>query len=73
MGDEDFSYLHRNNWGKGGHNNLLEGEQWSDYNFGADLGWKVGKRLGIFAEGEYSKMWDSQLFQTTIGLNYTFK
>ena len=61
MGDEDFSYLHRDNWGKGGHNNLLEGKQWSDYNFGANLGWKVGKNLGIFVEGEYSKMWDSQL------------
>lgn len=73
MGDEDFSYLHRDNWGKGGHNNLLEGKQWSDYNFGANLGWKVGKNLGIFVEGEYSKMWDSQLFQTTFGLNYTFR
>ena len=73
MGDEDFSYLHRDNWGKGGHNNLLEGKQWSDYNFGVDLGWKVGKNLGIFVEGEYSKMWDSQLYQTTFGLNYTFR
>ena len=73
MGDEDFSYLHRDNWGKGGHNNLLEGKQWSDYNFGANLGWKVGRNLGIFVEGEYSKMWDSQLFQTTFGLNYTFR
>lgn len=73
MGNEDFSYLHRDNWGKGGHNNLLEGKQWSDYNFGVDLGWKVGKNLGIFVEGEYSKMWDSQLYQTTFGLNYTFR
>ena len=73
MGDEDFSYLHRDNWGKGGHNNLLEGKQWSDYNFGANLGWKVGRNLGIFVEGEYSKMWDSQLYQTTFGLNYTFR
>lgn len=73
MGDEDFSYLHRDNWGKGGHNNLLEGKQWSDYNFGTNLGWRVGKNLGIFVEGEYSKMWDSQLYQTTFGLNYTFR
>ena len=73
MGDEDFSYLHRDNWGKGGHNNLLEGKQWSDYSFGANLGWKVGKRLGVFIEGEYSKMWDSRLYQSTFGLNYTFK
>jgi len=73
MGDEDFSYLHRDNWGKGGHNNLLEGKQWSDYNFGTNLGLKVGKNLGVFIEGEYSKMWDSKLFQTTFGLNYTFR
>ncbi len=73
MGDEDFSYLHRDNWGKGGHNNLLEGKQWSDYSFGANLGWKVGKRLGVFIEGEYSKMWDSRLYQSTFGINYTFR
>tara|TARA_S200002703_G_C3801780_1_gene247828 strand:+ start:972 stop:2159 length:1188 start_codon:yes stop_codon:yes gene_type:complete len=76
MGDEEYSYLHRNGWGKGGHmedHAMGDGEQWSDYNFGANLGWKVGKNLGIFVEGEYSKMWDSQLYQTTFGLNYTFR
>ena len=35
--------------------------------------WKLGKNLGIVVEGEYSKMWDSELYQTTFGLNYTFK
>ena len=72
-GEKDFSYLHRNSWGKGGHNNLLKGEQWHDYSFGINLGTKVGKNLGIFVEGEYSKMWDSRLYQTTFGVNYTFK
>lgn len=72
-GEKDFSYLHRNSWGLGGHNNNLKGEQWHDYSFGASLGTKIGKNLGIFIEGEYSKMWDSKLYQTTFGLNYTFK
>jgi len=72
-GDEVVSYLNRNNWGKGGlilDNDL---EQWADYSFGANLGWKINKNLGVFLEGEYSKMWDSELFQSTVGLNYTFK
>ena len=72
-GEEEFSYLNRNNWGKGGlilDNDL---EQWSDYSFGVSLGTKLGKNLGVFVEGEYSKMWDSKLYQTTFGLNYTFK
>ena len=71
-GDEDVSYLNRNNWGKGG---LIPDqlEQWADYSSGINLGWKIGKKLGVFIEGEYSKMWDSELFNTSIGLNYTLK
>ena len=72
-GEEDFSYMHRNSWGLGGHNNNLKGEHWHEYSFGVNLGTKIGKNLGIFIEGEYSKMWDSKLYQTTFGLNYTFK
>ena len=37
------------------------------------MGVKVGKGFGVFIEGEYSKMWDSKLYQTTFGLNYTFR
>ena len=73
MGDELCSYLNRNNWGKGGLVEDSELEQWSDYSFGASFGWKVGKNLGVFVEGEYSKMWDSKLYKSTFGLNYTFK
>ena len=72
-GDEEASYLNRNNWGKGGLMQGTELEQWVDYSFGASLGTKIGKNLGIFIEGEYSKMWDSKLYQTTFGHNYTFK
>ena len=75
-GDEDYSYLHRNGWGMGGHNAqhmLDDGDQWTDYSAGISLGIKLTKHIGIFAEGEYAKMWDSNLYQTTFGINYTFK
>jgi hypothetical protein len=72
-GNEDFSYLHRNSWGKGGHNDLLEGEQWDDYQAGLVLGWKISKSLGIFAEGEYTKFWDSEIFNSNFGINFTFR
>ena len=73
QGNKDFSYLQRESWGKGGHNNELADQQWDDYSAGLNMGWKINKHLGVFMEGEYSKMWDSELFQTTFGLNYTFK
>ena len=72
-GEEEFSYLNRNNWGLGGLRQDAELEQWDDYSFGLSFGTKIGKNLGIFVEGEYSKMWDSKLYQTTFGLNYTFR
>ena len=72
-GDKEFSYLNRNNWGKGGLIEDAKLEQWDDYSAGLSFGTKIGKNLGIFIEGEYSKMWDSKLYQTTFGLNYTFK
>jgi len=69
-GNEDFSYLHRNSWGKGGHNNLLDGEQWNDYQGGLIFGLKLGKNLGLFFEGEYVKFWDSEILNSSIGINY---
>jgi len=72
-GDEKSSYLNRNNWGKGGLRKNSELEQWTDYSAGLSLGTKISKNLGIFIQGEYSKMWDSKLYQSTFGLNYTFR
>lgn len=72
-GDEECSYLNRNNWGKGGLTEDAELEQWEDFSAGVSFGWKLGKSIGVFAEGEYTKMWDSELFQSTVGINYTFK
>ena len=72
-GDLDFSYLNRNNWGKGGLVEDAQPEQWEDYQFGINFGWKIGKNLGVFIEGEYNKMWDTKFYNSTFGINYTFK
>ena len=50
-----------------------EGDQWWDYQAGANFGWKISKSLGIFADTEYTRMWDSKMFITSFGLNYTFR
>ena len=68
-GNEDFSYLHRNSWGKGGHNDLLEGEQWEDWQAGLILGWKITNRLGVFIESEYTRFWDTEIHDTRFGIN----
>tara|TARA_R100001015_G_scaffold10461_1_gene4140 strand:- start:4818 stop:6098 length:1281 start_codon:yes stop_codon:yes gene_type:complete len=68
-GDEDFSYLNRNNWGLGGLRQDSKLEQWDDYQFGLILGWNITSKLGIFVEGEYTKFWDAEIFKSTIGLN----
>jgi hypothetical protein len=65
--------LNRNNYGAGGLKPESELEQWDDYSAGVSFGWKLNKNLGVFAQGEYTKMWDSELFQTSFGLNYTFR
>jgi hypothetical protein len=72
-GDGDFNYGNRNNWGKGGLREDAEFEQWEDYQFGVNFGWKIGKNLGVFVEGEYNKMWDTKFYNSTFGINYTFR
>ena len=62
VGDEEFSY-----------NNYIDGNQWLDYTGGVVLGWKIGKRWGVFAEGEYRKYWDRRLFNMRAGINYQFR
>ena len=73
QGDKDFSYLNRNNWGPGG---LMEGsehEQWEDYQAGIIMGWKLSKSIGFFIEGEYTKFWDSEIYNSSVGLNITLR
>jgi len=73
QGDEDFSYLNRNNWGEGGLIQDAEHEQWEDYQTGLVMGWKLSKSIGIFFEGEYTKFWDSEIYNSSVGLNITLK
>ena len=54
-GDSDFTYLNRNNWGKGGLVKDSEPEQWEDVQFGLNFGWKVGKNIGIFQRENTTK------------------
>lgn len=72
-GDLDFSYLNRDNWGKGGLVQDAKPKQWEDYQVGINFGWKIGKKLGVFIEGEYNKMWDTKFYNSTFGINYTFR
>ena len=44
-----------------------------DFTFGGVLGYKIGLRWGIFAEGEYMKYWDREIFQIKAGVNYQFR
>ena len=69
-GDADFNYLNRNNWGKGGLRKDSDPEQWSDYQGGLIFGWKLSKSLGLFLEGEYIKFWDSEIINSSVGINY---
>ena len=72
-GDENVSYLNRNNWGKGGLIKDSQLEQWDDYQAGIIFGWKLSKTIGIFAEGEYTKFWDSEIYNSSVGINFTFR
>ena len=69
-GDVDFSYLNRNNYGLGGLIQDSEHEQWEDYQAGISFGWKLSKSIGVFVEGEYTKFWDSEIYNSSVGLNF---
>ncbi len=75
-GDEQFSYLNRNNWGLdsgptiGGDEDY---DQWEDYQTGLVFGWKINRSIGIFFEGEYTKFWDSEIYNSSVGLNITLR
>ena len=75
-GAEEYSYLHRNGWEAEGHNEMHakgDGEQWDDFQVGLVFGWKLSKSIGVFIEGEYTKFWDSRIYNTNFGVNLTFK
>ena len=72
-GEEEFNYLHRDCWGVGGHVADCKEAQWDDFQVGMVLGWKVSNAIGVFIEGEYTKFWDSKIYNTNFGINLTFK
>lgn len=75
-GDEQYSYLHRNGWSMEGHDSMhamSSGEQWNDYQAGIVFGWKLSRSIGVFAEAEYTKFWDSKIYNGSVGLNITLK
>lgn len=61
--------MHRNNFGKGGLIKDAQPEQWEDFTFGATIGWKLN-RFGIFLDGEFTRYWSSEIFNTQIGVNF---
>ena len=69
----DFSYLNRNNWGLGGLRQDSDLEQWEDYQAGIVFGWKLSRSIGVFFEGEYTKFWDSKIYNGSVGLNITLR
>ena len=72
-GDEAFSYFNRNNWGLGGLREDADKEQWEDFQAGINFGWKLNRSIGIFFEGEYTKFWDSRIYNGSVGLNITLR
>ena len=75
-GDVGYSYLHRNGWDHEGHHDghsATNGDQWSDYQAGLVFGVKVSKAIGLFIEGEYTKFWESEMFNSNFGINFTFR
>ena len=49
--------------------------QWTDFTLGAMTGWKITKKLGVFAEVNYLQYWDRQVFtaKSLAGLNFQFR
>ena len=65
-GDTNFSYglfISRDPEGNGS-------EQWIDYNCGLNVGAKLGKRFGVFVEGDYLRYWDKTVYSAKAGVNY---
>ena len=37
------------------------------------IGLKIKKWFGLFAEGEYSKLWDKKIYNAKVGFNVNFR
>jgi hypothetical protein len=47
-----------------------KGKQWLDYSGGLIFGYRFNKSLGVFAEGRYSKYWNRDWHNFSVGINY---
>jgi hypothetical protein len=66
-GDEDFGYSTFY---------AIENEDkqhWLDYQAGLVVGLKIKRWFGVFAEGEYSKLWDKDIYNAKVGFNINFR
>ena len=64
-GDKDFGY--EQYFQRDG------GKNWTDYQAGLVIGLKIKKWFGLFAEGEYSKLWDKKIYNAKVGFNVNFR
>lgn len=52
---------------------MHNGVQWVDFSVGSVLGYKIGLNWGVFAEGEFMRYWDREVFNVSAGINYQFR
>ena len=64
-GDKDFGY--EQYFQRDG------GKNWTDYQAGLVIGLKIKRWFGLFAEGEYSKLWDKKIYNAKVGFNVNFR
>ena len=67
LGDEEYGY------GKFYAAENDGGKNWLDYQAGLGFGWKIKRAFGLFAEGEYSKLWDKDIYNAKVGFNINFR
>ena len=48
-------------------------KHWLDYQAGLVVGLKIKRWFGIFAECEYSKLWDKDIYNAKVGFNVNFR
>jgi len=48
-------------------------QHWLDYQAGLVVGLKIKRWFGVFAEGEYSKLWDKDIYNAKVGFNVNFR
>ena len=74
VGDENVSYLNRNNWGKGGLKKDSELEQWNDYQAGIIFGLEIKQsNRNICRRRIYENSGIQKFYNSSVGINFTFR